>query len=115
MVEMAFVLPILLMLVFGIYNFGRGYNAKIELTGAVREGARAAALGQTSQVQSAVVTASPGLSPAPTVSVITACAATPPPGSNAVVQASYDLPYNIPFFGSGTWTITAQGVMRCGV
>src|SRR3954454_3432214 len=36
-IEFALVLPLLIMLVFGIIEFGRGYNAKIELTGAVRE------------------------------------------------------------------------------
>ena len=115
MVEFALVLPVLLMLVFGLYNFGRGYHAKIELTGAVREGARAAALGQTGQVQATVIAASPGLNPPPTVTIVTACPLVPTPGSQAVVRATQNIAYNIPFFGQGTWTITAQGVMRCGV
>ena len=116
MVEFALVLPILLMLVFGLYNFGRGYHAKIELTGAVREGARAAALGQTTgQVQATVIAASPGLNPILTVTSVTACPLVPIPGSRAVVRATQNIAYNIPFFGQGTWTITALGVMRCGV
>ena len=116
MVEFALVLPVLLMLVFGLYNFGRGYHAKIELTGAVREGARAAALGQTGQVQATVIAASPGLNPTTTtVTIVTACPLVPIPGSRAVVRATQNIAYNIPFFGQGTWTITAQGVKRCGV
>src|SRR5690349_8554855 len=43
-VELALVLPVLLMLVFGIIEFGRGYNTRITLTSAAREGARAMAL-----------------------------------------------------------------------
>ena len=61
-VEFALILPLLVMLVFGIIEFGRGYNAKIELTGAVREGARELALGKTStQAQTTVRDAAPTL------------------------------------------------------
>jgi Flp pilus assembly protein TadG len=113
MVEFAIVLPLLLMLIFGIYQFGRGYNAKVELTGAVREGARAAALGKTAaEVQNAVTAASPGLTPAPAATVLTACTGTNP---NAVVRATYNVSYTIPFFRTGTWTLSVQGVMRCGL
>jgi hypothetical protein len=115
LVEMAFVLPLLLLLVFGLYNFGRAYNTKIELTGAVREGARAAALGQTGQVQATVIAAAPGLDPPPSVSIIAACPAVPTPGAQAIVEATQPVPYDIPFFGQGTWNITARAVMRCGV
>ena len=114
MVELALVLSILLLLVFGTVEFGRAYNAKIQLTGAVREGARAVALRQTSPGAAATVAAAaPGLSPAPSVTVVTSCAA----GStgNAKVTGSYPVVYDIPFFGSGTWTLQATGVMRCGV
>jgi Flp pilus assembly protein TadG len=41
---MALVLPLLLLLVFGIIDFGRMLHAQIILTEAAREGARAAAL-----------------------------------------------------------------------
>src|SRR5215831_13065346 len=43
-VEFALVLPILVILIFGIIDFGRMLNAKITLTEAAREGARATAL-----------------------------------------------------------------------
>lgn len=113
MVELALVLPMLLLLVFGIVEFGRAYNAKIELTGAVREGARAVALRQTADPSATVAAAAPGLSPAPTVTVLAGC----PSGStgNASVRATYPVVYAIPFFASGTWTVSATGVMRCGV
>src|SRR2546423_1879110 len=45
-VEMAFVLPVLLLLVFGVIDFGRALNARIPLPGAARGGARAAVLNQ---------------------------------------------------------------------
>src|SRR5713101_8221634 len=44
-VELALVLPILLLIVFGIINFGWQYNYTVELRGAIREGARALSLG----------------------------------------------------------------------
>lgn len=113
LVELAFVLPLLFLLLFGIYEFGRGYSAKVELTGAVREGARAAALGQSAA--DAVAAAAPGLSPAPTVTVVTACPNPAPAGANAVVTATYPVSYSIPFFGTGTWTLQVTSVMRCGL
>ena len=44
-VEFALLLPLLLILVFGIIDFGRMLNAQITLTEAAREGARASVLG----------------------------------------------------------------------
>ena len=44
MVEFAMVLPILLMLVFGIIQFGITFNHSLTLTDAVRVGARQAAV-----------------------------------------------------------------------
>lgn len=44
-VEMALVLPLLLLLVFAIIDFGRMLNVQITLTEAARDGARTASLG----------------------------------------------------------------------
>jgi Flp pilus assembly protein TadG len=44
-VEFAIILPILIMLIFGIVQFGIAYNKYIAVTHAVREGARLAAVG----------------------------------------------------------------------
>ena len=45
-VEFALILPLLVMMVFGIFQFGIAYNNWIALTHAAREGARLAAVGQ---------------------------------------------------------------------
>lgn len=45
LVEFALVLPLLLILVFGVIDFGMGLRSYISLTNAVREGARFAAVG----------------------------------------------------------------------
>ena len=115
MVEFALVLPVLVLFVFGIIEFGRAYNARIELTSAVREGARSLALGGTPAAATAATrTAAPGLTPAKILVTTTACPATPSPTQNATVLATYSFTYAVPFFRSGTWTLTAKGVMRCG-
>ena len=110
--EFALLLPIIIILAMGIIEFGRGYNATIELTGAVREGARALALGQSSSdAADAIVAASPGLSPVPSVSGIASC---PNGADQARITANYSLVYEIPFVTQGTWDISRTGVMRCG-
>lgn len=113
-VEFALVLPILVMLVFGIVYFGLGYNAKLGVTAAVREGAREAALGHTnSEATQAVYDAAPNLS----FSSVTVDRSCPSDGSgtSAKVTATAQVPYTLLFVTSGTWNITVSGVMRCGL
>ncbi|MCA1694160.1 MAG: pilus assembly protein [Actinobacteria bacterium] len=125
-VEFALVLPILMMFVFGIVEFGRGYNARIELTAAVREGARTAALFSgtcpippgtqnfTDCVTTAVRNAAPGLTSSQIQVTPTSCPADASTGTNASVRATYPYRYDIPFVGSQQSTLTATGVMQCG-
>jgi Flp pilus assembly protein TadG len=121
---MALVLPILLLLVFGIIDFGRLFNAQLTLSAAAREGARWAAIGQPG-VPARVELATAGLTPVPATTVV-ACPATPVVGSNATVTANYTFTFITPLAaigelfgggssgGSGTLTLTGKGVMRCG-
>ncbi len=118
-VEFALVLPLLLLIVFGIIDFGRALNAQITLTQAAREGARLAALGQP-DVVSQTQAAATGLSP---VGVsVTSCPAGAGPAANAAVTASYTFSFITPvgaiagLFGGGFGspiTMTATGVMPC--
>ena len=112
-IEFALILPMLVMLVFGIIGFGRAYNAKISLTAAAREGARLLALnGTVAQVEQRVRDSAPSLDPdLITFNTITApCAA----GSLVEVEASYPMGWDVPMVGGGTWTLQGRGVMRCG-
>ena len=118
-VEFALLLPVLLLLVFGIIDFGRALNAQITLTQAAREGARIAALGE-SNVVSGTQAAATGLSPVAVT--VTSCPAGAGTGVNAVVKASYSFSFVTPLsaiariFGSSfgsTMTLTATGVMPC--
>lgn len=117
------VLPVLLLIVFGIIDFGRALNAQIELTGAAREGVRLAALGYTdAAIQDRVVAAAPGLS-----GVAATVAASCPPGAGPTADAEVDVSYSFSFItpvgaiaglfgGSGFGApivLTAQGVLPC--
>ena len=113
--EFALVLPLLVMLITGIIEFSRAYNAKEALQYAVREGARELAINNDpGDAQTVTEDRAIGLDTANlTVPLPTACPATVTATSTATVNATYDLEYAIPLWGSGTWTLSATGVMRC--
>lgn len=121
-VEFALVFPLLLLVIFGIIDFGRAFNAQVTLTEAAREGVRLASLGQPeAAVVSRTQSAATGLSP---VSVtVTGCGPGSGPESNAVVGVKYVFSFDTPVgaiaglfgdsrFGSSA-TLSAQGVMPC--
>jgi Flp pilus assembly protein TadG len=122
-VEFALVLPVLLLIVFAIIDFGRALNAQITLTGAAREGVRLAALGYTNAaVEARVAAAAPDLSGV-TVTVAASCPPGAGPTADAQVNVSYTFTFITPigaiaglFGGSGIggpMVLTAQGVMPC--
>jgi Flp pilus assembly protein TadG len=122
-VEFVLVVPVLLLIVFGIIDFGRALNAQIALTGAAREGVRLAALGYSNAaVQARVAAAAPSLSGV-TATVVASCPAGAGPAADAQVNVSYQFSFITPvgaiasFFGvSGLGApiaLTAQGVMPC--
>ena len=116
-VELALVLPLLLLLLFGVIDFGRMLNTQITLTEAAREGARAAALGYDPDAR--VTRTANGITLAPTV--VTSC-----PDDDLSADASVTVSHAfqpvtplgslLGFFGGqgdGGVTITARGVMPC--
>jgi Flp pilus assembly protein TadG len=123
-VEFALLLPVLLLLIFGVIDFGRAINAQITLTQAAREGARLASLGySTSAVTTRAQTAATGLSPVPTVTVMSACPTGAGTGVDAVVKVSYTFTFVTPVgafaamfgtasFGS-TLSLSATGEVPC--
>jgi Flp pilus assembly protein TadG len=124
-VEFALLLPLLMLLIFGIIDFGRALNAQITITQAAREGARLDALGQpNAAVVSRTQTAATGLNlPASGVAETFVC----PTGAGATADAKVTVTYQFSFvtpvgaiagiFGGsgfgGPITLTAQGVMPC--
>ena len=122
-VEFALLLPVLLLLIFGIIDFGRAINDRITLTQAAREGARLASLGySTSAVTTRTQSAATGLSPV-TVTVTSSCPAGAGVGVDAVVTTSYTFSFVTPVgafaamfgtanFGS-TLSLSATGELPC--
>lgn len=112
-VELGVMLPLLVLLLFGIVEFGRGYNAKVTLTHAAREAVREYTIHK--DVDDAVAAgeaAASGLSGTVTIDVVDDCDSTD--GDTAEVEASWDLNYTIPLFDEGTITLDESAVMRCG-
>ena len=108
-VEFALILPILLMLVFGIFQFGIAYNNWIALTHAAREGARLAAVGAYTE-QSV-------RDSAPSVAIQSIEVTPAPPGGNigdpvTVTVTGAVLRIEIPFAVSRNIQLTSTATMR---
>ena len=99
MVEFVLVLPVLLVVLFGIIQFGMAFNNYLALTDAVRAGARTAAVSRFSadpvaDTTTRVKTSSGDLNSANVNVTVTS---TWTHGSDVVVQATY--PYSINLLG----------------
>lgn len=109
MVEFALVVPILLVVVFSIIQFGILYNHYITLTDATRVGARKGAVSRTAVnpialTVAATRAAAPGLKPANLG--VTAVATAWAPGADITVEATY--PYDIDVLG----IVVASGTLH---
>jgi Flp pilus assembly protein TadG len=111
-VEFALVLPIALLVIFGIIDFGRMLNAQITLTEATREAARAAALSGESAAEDrfAAIAGSVVGSTSPSIDVCTPGN----PDSDAEVDVTYDFQFVTPLAVIiGSKTLSAHGEMPC--
>jgi Flp pilus assembly protein TadG len=117
-VEMALVLPLLLFVAFALIDFGRMLNTQLTLTEAAREGARAAALGQSADAR--VHAASTNLHGV--TDSVTPCPAGGDAAADATVTTSVTFTFVTPvavlapLFGgqlSGSVPLTGKGVMPC--
>lgn len=109
-VEFAIILPILIVLVLGVIEAGRAYNAQIKLTQAVREGARSSITAGSGGVAALVASRAdlPGFS-ASNVSV-TSC---PAGGGDTTVTANYPFTFDIALVTTSSFPLSATAVMRC--
>jgi Flp pilus assembly protein TadG len=102
-VEFAVILPVLLLILFAILQFGVVFNNYIQVTAAAREGARKAAVSRTlgtAAAESAATTAAKNAAPGLNQSSITVSFPNSPTfaqGSDVSVQVSY--PYSISIIG----------------
>lgn len=118
-VELALVLPVLVLLVFGIVQFGILFNRQQAIHAAAREGARLASLPQTdtNEIDQRVTDALTGvpLGNTPTIA-ISPNGAKPCEGNSGdpvVVTVSLDTTIDIPLLGVMNRTLTGRGEFRC--
>ena len=127
-VEFAMVVPLLLVLVLGIAEFGHAFQVQGTLSAAAREGVRAMALrNDADDARGVARTAAGSLNPAVTeaqigidivdgagnlVSAGGTCPLTGAGDTAVRVTITYPKPYLTGFFGSGI-ELTGTGVMRC--
>lgn len=117
-VEFALVLPILVMLLLGVIEFGYAMFVQSTVAGAAREGARTLAIttNSASAVQAAVTAAQPAVNISGEVSANAAACSSTPVGSVTVsVKHTYTgLGGGIAWFFPHGISIRGKGVMRCG-
>lgn len=125
LVEFSMLLPVMLIIIFGVIDFGMGIRSYISLTNATREGARFAAVGNpagsfpsqcngttTTTVIGRTCVAVEGLDRSDITSVTVTYPAGQGPGNSVVVEAHYTYHYITPlgdfihFFSGGTLTET---------
>lgn len=115
-VEFALLLPVLVLLVLGIAEFGRAYNAQITLTNAAREGVRVMAItndparARTAAIEAAV-TLNPELVSANFTPAPTSCSA-----SASDESTTFTISYSLNTLTgiAGPFTLTGKGTMLCG-
>lgn len=119
-VEMALLLPVLVLLLLGIMEFGRAYNAQVTLTNAAREGVRVMAI--TNVQSDAEIAAGNALtmlkttSSNPTFTFTTSPAATNPAVCVAGRQVTVTISYTLDSLTgiAGPFSMTGKGTMQCG-
>ena len=111
LVEFSLVLTVLVLVLFGIVEFARAFNAQVQLTHASREGVRVHAVtGDAEQAVTATRAAAPNLDQLTLSVTVATCV----PGEPTQVTTSYPVTYDIPLFGTATINLSSTAVMRCG-
>jgi Flp pilus assembly protein TadG len=117
-VELAIILPILLLILVGILEFGREYSKYQVLQGAAREGARLASVrADPSSVVSRVYEAADPFTPTSSPSVSTSSGAAQcdilTKGEAVTVSWTQDFDLDIAFWGDVSFSRPIKGVFRC--
>ena len=115
-VEFAMIMPLLIVLVLGIAEFGRAFQVSGTLSAAAREGVRVMALqndpaAARAAVRNATTSLDPGVTDAQIAITPASC---PQTGGSTTVRLTinYPMPFITDFFGASV-DLTGTGVMRC--
>lgn len=112
-VEFALLAPVLIMILLGIMEFGRAYNAQISLTNAAREGVRVMAVtNDQASARTAAKNAAVALSPALVDSNISFSSPSCTTNAQMTVTITYTLSTMTRI--AGPFPMTGKGVMLCG-
>ncbi len=115
MVEFAMILPVILLILMGIVEFGRFYNAWLMVSHASREGARMASLGaSTLQVEERVDTVMLAYD-TERIAVVISPSSARSRGDMVTVDVTYDMDPLTPLIGAitgGTVHLNTKTVMR---
>lgn len=112
-VEFALVLPVLLLLVIGILEFGRAYHVQTSLSNAARDGVRVMALqNDADAARSAVRSAAAGISLA-SISVDPSNCAPTDSTPTATVVVTHEFGLISGLLPLDDFTLTGTGSMRC--
>jgi Flp pilus assembly protein TadG len=107
-VEFALVVPLFLLLVFGIVDFSRAFNVQLTLSDAAAEGTRTLATGATVATAQSAVNAL--LAPiAVSYSGTTACTPTATPGRASMTVTTTNFQFITPLIGSMFSGVTISG------
>ena len=101
LVEFTIVLPILMLLIMGIFQFGMMLNAYITIGNAAREGARAGIIGSTdAEIRNLIISTSPSLEPENLTVSITPSETNRISGGTLVVNVTYNYKLTVPIISS---------------
>jgi Flp pilus assembly protein TadG len=101
LVEFTIVLPILMLLIMGIFQFGMMLNAYITIGNAAREGARAGIIGSSdAEIENLIISTSPSLEPANLAVSITPSEANRISGGTLSVNVTYKYKLTVPIISS---------------
>lgn len=115
-VEFALVAPVLLLLLLGIIELSKVYNAQSTLSAAAREGARVMALSNDRAAATTAVRNAATRLPVRAAQI----AVTPPtcagaaPNATVTVTVTYHQPFVSGFLNGAGVDLTGEAVMRCG-
>jgi len=111
-VEFALILPILIMLVFGIFQFGIAYNNYITITHAAREGARLAAVDLNNPLLKQIIIERAYPIPITEADITISTPEGTDIGDPVEVEITYNITVEIPLVGSWSIPLTSKAVMR---